>query len=70
MPTYGFECRGGALCQEDAPSLAEAIAQAEARMGSAVQRGRLLDGFDNEAPPGRPAYLVANQSPPLLVGGS
>jgi hypothetical protein len=60
-PWYGFELYSGAVIVVEVADRnpAEAIAQAEAESGSRVSRGRLLDGFDNDAPEGR-AELMAS----------
>lgn len=66
MAHYGFELRGGRDVTADAETLAEAIAQAEASTGTRVQRGRLLDGFDNDAAPGIPQYVLMHLSLPVV----
>jgi hypothetical protein len=56
-PFYGFHTTSNRTITVEADSLAAGIAAAELETGSVVLRGRLLDGFDNDAAPGRAEFL-------------
>jgi len=60
---YGFELRNGRIVQTHADSILEAMDIVQREHGSPVWRGRQLDGFDNDAPAGRPPYLIRRQRP-------
>lgn len=57
-PVYGFELRGGTTITVEAGDITEAMHMAEDDTGKIVQRGRCLDGFDNDAPEGRAELLA------------
>ena len=65
-PHYGFEFERGGEVEADAPTLADAITEVEASSGRTVLRGRCLDGFDNDAPAGTPAYIVHHLGRPRI----
>jgi hypothetical protein len=67
MPRYGLDLINGREAIIDAPTIHAAMAEAEATYGAGVQRGRCLDGFDNDAPAGRPWYLEHDTRPPTLT---
>lgn len=69
-PHYGFELIGGREVTTDAATLAEAISQVEATSGGRVERGRCLDGFDNNDPAGIPDYILRHLSRPRVAAGN
>jgi hypothetical protein len=65
---FGFEFRGGSTIEVDAETIADAIADAERQTGRIVQRGRCLDGFDNDGP-GRADLALADMFAEIRASG-
>jgi hypothetical protein len=63
MNWYGFELNNGETIEIEAENIRDAIFEVEQATGRRVHRGRGLDGFDNNAAPGRPLYLQLRERP-------